>query len=64
MKQPMFKVTGFEFRDTITVYEGDTIEYDWKRKKAMVVSSVGKVRTSTDFKVVELDNGESATAGA
>lgn len=63
MKQPMFIAAVFEFREPLAVYEGDTIEYDWKRKKAMTVSSVGKVRASTDFKIVESCSGESLTAG-
>lgn len=63
MKQPMFIVAVFEFREPLTIYEGDTIEYDWKRKKAMTVSSVGKVRASTEFRVVEPNDGESLTAG-
>lgn len=50
------------FKKVLTIYTGDTVELDWKHKKAMVVSSAGKVRSSTEFTaVMEVDNGTSTT---
>ena len=63
MNSQSYSCTWIKFTEVLTVYAGDTIELDWKRKKAMVVSSAGKVRTSTEFVPTEADNGASITTG-
>lgn len=58
------QVVAIDFMCPLNAHKGDTVELDWKRNIAMLVSSAGKVKETTNFRLRgELTNGPTPTAG-
>ena len=64
MSDPLSRVVkALVFEPPIEILKNDTLELDFARRRAMIVSRVGKVKGHAKFRLEEVSDGESTSTG-